>query len=98
MPIVTGKLVGEGADEKTFQAITHRDVGINLRVTPIVLGDGSIMLDLSSNSDSISNVTSASDIILNKRTIKTTVQLKDSYTLLISGLIQHNYHLNFGFL
>lgn len=44
------------------------------------------MLDLSSNSDSISNVTSASDIILNKRTIKTTVQLKDSYTLRISGL------------
>lgn len=91
VPIVTGKLVGEGVDAKNpFQTITRRDVGINLRVTPIVLGDGSIMLDLSSNSGSISNVTAASDIILNERTIKTTVQLKDGDTLLIGGLIQHN--------
>lgn len=91
VPIVTGKLVGEGVDAKNpFQTITRRDVGINLRVTPIVLGDGTIMLDLSSNSGSISNVTSASDIILNERTIKTTVQLKDGDTLLIGGLIQHN--------
>ncbi|EKT66530.1 type II/III secretion system protein [Providencia alcalifaciens] len=91
VPIVTGKLVGEGVDAKNpFQTITRRDVGINLRVTPIVLGDGSIMLDLSSNSGSISNVTAASDIILNERTIKTTVQLNDGDTLLIGGLIQHN--------
>ena len=91
VPIVTGKLVGEGVDAKNpFQTITRRDVGINLRVTPIVLGDGSIMLDLASNSGSISNVTAASDIILNERTIKTTVQLKDGDTLLIGGLIQHN--------
>ncbi|EML0364705.1 general secretion pathway protein GspD [Providencia rettgeri] len=91
VPIVTGKLVGQGVDAKNpFQTISRRDVGINLKVTPVVLGDGSIMLDISSNSGSISNITSASDIILNERTIKTTVQLKDGDTLLIGGLIQHN--------
>ncbi|WOB89086.1 general secretion pathway protein GspD [Providencia sp. PROV175] len=91
VPIVTGKLVGQGVDAKNpFQTISRRDVGVNLKVTPVVLGDGSIMLDISSNSGSISNITSASDIILNERTIKTTVQLKDGDTLLIGGLIQHN--------
>lgn len=91
VPIVTGKIVGEGVDSKNpFQTITRRDVGINLRVTPIVLGDSSIMLDIASSSGSISNITTASDIILNERTINTTVQLKDGDTLLIGGLIQHN--------
>ncbi|MFH6893519.1 secretin N-terminal domain-containing protein [Providencia huaxiensis] len=50
VPIVTGKLVGQGVDAKNpFQTISRRDVGINLKVTPVVLGDGSIMLDISSN-------------------------------------------------
>ncbi|MGA3698041.1 general secretion pathway protein GspD [Proteus terrae] len=91
VPIVTGKVVGEGVDVKNpFQTITRKDVGINLRVTPIVLGDKSIMLDIESNSGSISNITDASDIILNERSINTTVQLNNGDTLLIGGLIQHS--------
>lgn len=91
VPIVTGKVVGEGVDVKNpFQTITRKDVGINLRVTPIVLGDESIMLDIESNSGSISNITDASDIILNERSINTTVQLNNGDTLLIGGLIQHS--------
>lgn len=91
VPIVTGKVTGEGVDIKNpFQTISRRDVGINLRVTPVVLGDGSIMLDVNSNSGSISNITTASDIIFNERTISTTVHVKDGDTLLIGGLIQHN--------
>lgn len=91
VPIVTGKVVGEGVDIKNpFQTITRKDVGINLRVTPIVLGDNSIMLDIASNSGSISNITDASDIILNERTINTTVQVNNGDTLLIGGLIQHS--------
>lgn len=91
VPIVTGKVVGEGVDVKNpFQTITRKDVGINLRVKPIVLGDKSIMLDIESNSGSISNITDASDIILNERSINTTVQLNNGDTLLIGGLIQHS--------
>jgi len=91
VPIITGKVVGEGVDIKNpFQTISRRDVGINLRVTPIVLGDGSIMLDMSSNSGSISKITAASDVIFNERTINTTVHLKDGDTLLVGGLMQHS--------
>lgn len=91
VPIVTGKVVGEGVDVKNpFQTITRKDVGINLRVTPIVLGDKSIMLDIESNAGSISIITDASDIILNERSINTTVQLNNGDTLLIGGLIQHS--------
>lgn len=91
VPIVTGKIVGEGIDIKNpFQTIERRDVGISLDVVPVVLNGNKIMLTIKSKADSVSNISSATDIVFNQRMIDTTVQLKDGDTLLIGGLIQHN--------
>ncbi|EPO2454040.1 secretin N-terminal domain-containing protein [Providencia rettgeri] len=91
VPIVTGKIVGEGIDIKNpFQTIERRDVGISLDVVPVVLNGDKIMLTIKSKADSVSNISSASDIVFNQRMIDTTVQLKDGDTLLIGGLINHN--------
>lgn len=91
VPIVTGKIIGEGVDVKNpFQTIERRDVGISLDVTPVVMNGDSIMLTVKSKADSITNMANASDIVFNQRSIDTTVQLKDGDTLLIGGLIQHN--------
>ncbi|MDD9341336.1 MAG: secretin N-terminal domain-containing protein [Providencia heimbachae] len=91
VPIVTGKIVGEGIDIKNpFQTIERRDIGISLDVVPVVLNGNKIMLTIKSKADSISNISSTSDIVFNQRMIDTTVQLKDGDTLLIGGLIQHN--------
>lgn len=91
VPIVTGKIVGEGIDIKNpFQTIERRDVGISLDVVPVVLNGNKIMLTINSKADSVSNISSASDIVFNQRMIDTTVQLKDGDTLLIGGLIQYN--------
>lgn len=91
VPIVTGKIIGQGVDAKNpFQTIERRDVGISLDVIPVVLSSNKIMLTVKSKADSISNISSASDIVFNQRSIDTTVQLKDGDTLLIGGLINHN--------
>ncbi len=91
VPIVTGKITGQGVDIKNpFQTIERRDVGISLDVTPVVLNNNTVMLTVKSKADSISNIANATDIVFNQRSIDTTVQLKDGDTLLIGGLIQHN--------
>ena len=91
VPIVTGKITGQGVDVKNpFQTIERRDVGISLDVTPVVMNNSTVMLTVKSKADSISPVANATDIVFNQRSIDTTVQLKDGDTLLIGGLIQHN--------
>ncbi|EGT3608136.1 general secretion pathway protein GspD [Morganella morganii] len=91
VPIVTGKITGQGVDVKNpFQTIERRDVGISLDVTPVVMNGNTVMLTVKSKADSISNIANATDIVFNQRSIDTTVQIKDGDTLLIGGLIQHN--------
>lgn len=88
VPFVTGKVTGEAASvNNPFQTIERRDVGVSLKVTPVVMGDGQIVLAIDTKADSLSNQETASDIITNQRQIQTTVQIKDGQTLLLGGLV-----------
>lgn len=58
-----------------------------MKVTPVVMGNGQLVLTIDTRADSISNDDQASDIITNQRQIQTTVQIKDGQTLLLDGLI-----------
>ncbi|EBK2999100.1 general secretion pathway protein GspD [Salmonella enterica] len=87
VPFVTGKVTGEAANvNNPFQTIERRDVGVSLKVTPVVMGNGQLVLTIDTKADSLSNDTAASDIITNQRQIQTTVQIKDGQTLLLGGL------------
>jgi len=91
VPFVTGKVTGEAANvNNPFQTIERRDVGISLKVTPVVMGNGQLVLTIDSKADSLSNDNNASDIITNQRQIQTTVQIKDGQTLLLGGLSDSN--------
>ncbi len=91
VPFVTGKVTGEAANvNNPFQTIERRDVGISLKVTPVVMGNGQLVLTIDSKADSLSNDNNASDIITNQRQIQTTVQIKDGQTLLLGGLTDTN--------
>lgn len=88
VPFITGKVTGEAAGvNNPFQTIERHDVGVSLKVTPIVMGNGHLVLTIDTRADSISNDDKASDIITNQRQIQTTVQIKDDQTLLLGGLI-----------
>ncbi|MEN4586917.1 secretin N-terminal domain-containing protein [Pantoea agglomerans] len=87
VPFVTGRVTGEAANvNNPFQTIERKDVGVSLKVTPVVMGNGQLVLTIDTKADSLSNDNTASDIITNQRQIQTTVQIKDGQTLLLGGL------------
>lgn len=91
VPFITGRVTGESANvNNPFQTIERHDVGVSLKVTPVVMSGGQLVLSIDTRADSISNNESASDIITNQRQIQTTVQIKDGQTLLLGGLIDSN--------
>ncbi|WBT56075.1 secretin N-terminal domain-containing protein [Kosakonia oryzendophytica] len=47
VPFVTGKVTGEAANvNNPFQTIERRDVGVSLKVTPVVMGNGQLALTI----------------------------------------------------
>jgi general secretion pathway protein D len=91
VPFITGRVTGESANvNNPFQTIERHDVGVSLKVTPVVMSSGQLVLSIDTRADSISNNDSASDIITNQRQIQTTVQIKDGQTLLLGGLVDSN--------
>ncbi|WP_076588734.1 secretin N-terminal domain-containing protein [Vibrio ostreicida] len=84
VPFLTSTEVTDGG--KTVQQIQRQDVGVSLEVVPHVI-DGRIVLTISQESSSVTNSTAAADIITNKRTLQTVVNVKDGQTIMLGGLI-----------
>ena len=91
VPIVTGEtaITGTtGAITNPFRTIERLDIGISLKVKPQINEGNTITLSIEQEVSSISgSATSAVDIIINKRSIKTTVLLEDGELLVLGGLI-----------
>ena len=91
VPIVTGEtaITGTtGAITNPFRTIERQDIGISLKVKPQINEGNTITLSIEQEVSSISgSATSAVDIIINKRSIKTTVLLEDGELLVLGGLI-----------
>ena len=93
VPFVTGQYTSTGASSTAvnpFQTIQRQDVGITLRVTPQINEGDAVQLDIEQEASSInSTATSAAgtDIITNKRVIKTSVMVNDGKTIVLGGLI-----------
>ncbi|MGH8503545.1 MAG: type II secretion system secretin GspD [Gammaproteobacteria bacterium] len=73
-----------------FQTIERQDVGITLRITPQINEGDTIRLDIEQESSSVAvtDIQDATDLITNKRTIKTNVLVEDGQTLVLGGLIE----------
>ncbi|MFK5969950.1 MAG: type II secretion system secretin GspD [Candidatus Marithrix sp.] len=90
VPFVTGQYSNTGATNNIgnpFQTIQREDVGIKLKVRPQINEGNSIKLDIEQEVSSISTSSSASDIVTNKRNIKTTVIVEDGNMIVLGGLI-----------
>jgi general secretion pathway protein D len=90
VPFVTGETTTAGSDILTnpFRTIERQDVGISLKVKPQINEGNTITMEIDQKVESISgSSTSAVDIVTNKRSIKTTVQLQDGELLVLGGLI-----------
>lgn len=92
VPFITGSTTtGTGGTVNPFTTIQRQDVGITLKVIPHI-GDGdTIRLEVVQE---VSNVVpsaqgiNSSDLITNKRMIKTTILADDGQTITLGGLIQ----------
>ncbi|MFN0206986.1 MAG: type II secretion system protein GspD [Planctomycetota bacterium] len=76
-----------GGSSSTFQQVEFKEVGIRLKVTPTVLGDGSVRLDV------ITTVSQVASFLQNvpaidKRTLQSIVFLADGGTMFLGGLMQ----------
>lgn len=93
VPFRTGQ-TATGTDGTTnpFTTIERQDVGLTLRVTPSISDGELIRLDIQQETSSIApSNESASDIITNKRQIKTSVLADDRETVVLGGLISENF-------
>ncbi len=94
VPFVTGQYTSTGSGDSAtnpFQTIQREDVGIILRVKPQINEGNAVKLEVEQE---VSNVAAssqqASDIITNKRAVKTAVLVDDGHILVLGGLVDDN--------
>lgn len=91
VPFVTGQYASTGVNNATvnpFQTIQRQDVGLTLKVTPQINEGNAVKLDIEQTVSSISpSSEGASDIITNKRSIKTSVMVENGHVIVLGGLI-----------
>ena len=93
VPFQTGSYTTDAAGAgNPFTTIERQDVGVKLKVTPHINDGASLRLEIDQEISSIApNATTASgasDLITNKRSIKSTVQADDGQIIVLGGLIQ----------
>ncbi len=87
VPFLVSKEVTDGGN--TIQQIERQDVGVSLEVTPHVIEDR-IVLQINQESQAVTNSSVAADIITNKRTLQTVVNVQDGQTIMLGGLISRD--------
>ena len=98
VPFLTGSYsttqtpTGGGVVSSPFQTIERKDIGITLKVTPQINVGDSVRLKLELTVSSLApSVTGATDLITNKRQIKTVVITDSDSIIVLGGLIQDTY-------
>lgn len=93
VPFVTGTTTNSAnGTTNPFQTIERQDVGITLKIKPQINAGNSIRLDVEQEVSSIAaSAASASDIITNKRSIKTSAMVEDGQVLVLGGLMEDTF-------
>ncbi len=97
VPFVTGEFSTTGTAATTattvnpFRTIQRQDVGLTLKVRPQINEGNAVKLEVEQEVSSLSpSAVDASDLITNKRSIKTTVMVEDGHIVVLGGLIDED--------
>jgi len=93
VPFITGQNSTQGGTAVPFQTIERKDIGLTLKVTPQISEGDTVRLEIYQEVSSISNIgvqTGASDLITNKRSVKTVTLAKDRQMLVLGGLMRED--------
>lgn len=95
VPLTSGEALGDN-NQNPFRTVERQDIGVKLDVTPKISDDGSVRLEIFQEVSSIdASVSSVSqDLILNTRTIETSVLADDGDIIVLGGLVEQTETLN----
>ncbi|TWH71442.1 general secretion pathway protein D [Azomonas agilis] len=85
VPFITGSVTQDNSNP--YQTIERKEVGVKLRIRPQITIDNTVRMDIVQEVSSLTDSSLASDVITNKREIKTTVMVEDSGVVVLGGLI-----------
>ena len=91
VPFLTGSYTTSASVQTNpFQTIERKDIGLTLRVRPQITEAGTVKLTVFQEISTISRDTTvkSSDLILNKRSLESTVLVDDGQIIVMGGLIQ----------
>jgi len=89
VPFITGSTAGDN-NTNPFTTIQRKEVGVRLQITPQINDGNSVRLEILQEVSNIEQSVSASDIITNKREIKTTVMADNNDIIVLGGLIRED--------
>ena len=90
---ITNSTLTQGTDTAiTSESVTFLDVGVKLKVTPIINEDGYVTMKIKPEVSSVDRTITTSEgneiPIIDTTIAETTVMVKDGYTIIIGGLIK----------
>ncbi|WP_312917647.1 type II secretion system secretin GspD [Stenotrophomonas sp.] len=92
VPFQTGSYTTTGdGTSNPFTTIQRQDIGVTLKVTPHINHGGTLRLEIEQEISSLAATPSGitlSDVITNKRSIKSTILANDGQVIVLGGLIQ----------
>jgi general secretion pathway protein D len=98
VPFVTGSFSNTGGggsgggNVNPFQTIERQDVGLTLKVKPQINEGTAIKLQIEQEVSSITtSAVTTSDVVTNKRSIKTEVLVEDGQIIVLGGLIEDQF-------
>ena len=95
MPFLTGQYATTGGNTTNapFQTIERRDVGLTLRVKPLITEGGAIRLQLYQEVSSVVESAAVAQGLasLNKRVLETSVLADDGQIIVLGGLLQEGF-------
>jgi len=89
VPFITGS-TASSSNSNPFNTIKREDVGVTLKVKPHIHDGQDIRLEVEASAESVSSTTveGSSDLITNKRSIKTMILTGNEETVVLGGLIR----------
>ncbi|MGE3774131.1 MAG: type II secretion system secretin GspD [Gammaproteobacteria bacterium] len=95
VPFVTGQFSNSTTTpDNPFQTIQRQDVGIKLRVKPQINEGDTVTMEIEQEVSSVDESTVGADLITNKRSIKTNVQVDNGEIVVLGGLIGDDARAN----
>ena len=95
VPFVTGSYSNTGAAggaANPFQTIERQDVGLTMKIKPQINEGDAIKLEIQQEISSLAtSAVATSDVVTNKRSIKTEVLVDDGQMIVLGGLIEDQF-------